>query len=255
MASPTPSIPSWLSGKPPNPLKRVINFDAIDFPDNHGCYAVIIDDAFTKLECEQLLLAAEAHNNGLWEQAMVNVGNYQQELMTDIRDCGRIIWDDHEIVAKLWSRIKHLVPEIELVKGKPKITGPGPAKRKETMIATRLNERMRFLKYGPGQYFRPHFDGQFRVPGGDEVSLFTLHLYLNGVGEEGILKEGKEGRLKGGATTFHSDDISHDVDVVPMTGRVLIFQHRGLMHSGADVLEGVKYTLRTDLMFRKVEEE
>ena len=32
-------------------------------------------------------------------------------------------------------------------------------------------------------------------------------------------------------------------------------QHRDLMHSGADVLEGVKYTLRTDLLFRKTEEE
>ena len=96
---------------------------------------------------------------------------------------------------------------------------------------TRLNERMRFLKYGEGQYFRLHFDGSFRVPGGDEGSLYTLHLYLNRVGDDS-----KEGKLEGGATTFHSDDESQDLDVEPKAGRVLIFQHRGLLHSGADVL-------------------
>lgn len=177
------------------------------------------------------------------------------ELMADVRDCSRIIWDDHDIVAKIWSRVKDLVPEIMVVKKKPLITGWGPVKRNETLSMTRLNERMRFLKYGPEQYFRPHFDGQFRVPGGDEMSLFTLHLYLNGVGEQGVIGDGKGGLLRGGATRFHSDDEKHDIDIMPRIGRVLIFQHKGLMHSGADVLEGVKYTLRTDLMFRKVEEE
>jgi len=32
---------------------------------------------------------------------------------------------------------------------------------------------------------------------------------------------------------------------------VLIFQHRGLLHSGDEVLEGIKYTMRTDLMFEE----
>ncbi|KAL8823603.1 MAG: hypothetical protein Q9191_005704, partial [Dirinaria sp. TL-2023a] len=169
MATSPPGIhPSWLSGKPPTPTKRVLNFEELGFPENRGCYAVVVDDVFTKFECEQLVLAAEAQSDGVWEQAMVNVGNYKQELMADVRDCGRIIWDDHDIVAKIWSRVKDLVPEIMVVKKKPLITGWGPVKRNETLSMTRLNERMRFLKYGPEQYFRPHFDGQFRVPGGDE---------------------------------------------------------------------------------------
>ena len=36
---------------------------------------------------------------------------------------------------------------------------------------------------------------------------------------------------------------------MPEAGRVLIFQHRDLVHSGDDVLNGVKYTMRTDLMY------
>lgn len=110
---------------------------------------------------------------------------------------------------------------------------------------TRLNERMRFLKYEEGNYFRPHWDGSFRVPGGDEFSLYTLHLYLNEADPNA-----PEGELKGGATTFHSDDERRELEIVPKVGRILIFQHRNLYHSGADVDAGIKLTLRTDLMYR-----
>lgn len=43
--------------------------------------------------------------------------------------------------------------------------------------------------------------------------------------------------------------MSRHIDVDPKAGRVLIFQHKGLLHSGAEVLAGIKYTMRTDLMF------
>ena len=61
----------------------------------------------------------------------------------------------------------------------------------------------------------------------------------------------------GGATRFHSlswDDEKY-LDVDPKVGRVLIFQHRGLLHSGDEVAKGIKMTLRTDLMYEKVREE
>ncbi len=77
-----------------------------------------------------------------------------QQLMTDARDCGRIIWDSREMVARIWDRVKDFVPEIHFLMGVPRITGNGPAKRKEVWEMSRCNERMRFLKYGEGQYFR-----------------------------------------------------------------------------------------------------
>jgi hypothetical protein len=59
-----------------------------------------------------------------------------------------------------------------------------------------------------------------------------------------------EGQLKGGATTFHSwSDEQQRIDVVPKCGRVLLFQHRDLLHSGDDVESGTKYTMRTDIMY------
>jgi len=37
--------------------------------------------------------------------------------------------------------------------------------------------------------------------------------------------------------------------VMPKCGRVLLFQHRNLLHSGDDVVSGTKLTVRTDLMY------
>jgi hypothetical protein len=45
------------------------------------------------------------------------------------------------------------------------------------------------------------------------------------------------------------------IDVVPKCGRVLMFQHRGLLHSGDDVVSGLKLTMRTDIMYTMEEEE
>jgi hypothetical protein len=40
------------------------------------------------------------------------------------------------------------------VVGQPEVTGSGPVKRREVWKMTRLNERMRFLKYTKGEYFK-----------------------------------------------------------------------------------------------------
>lgn len=149
--------PDFLSGPAPNLQKNDINWKKTDLPEYDGLYATVLDGVFTKEECDLLVQAAEATTNGKWEQAMVNVGNGKQRLITDSRDCGRIIWDDRDIVAKIWARCKDSFGEIESLFNMPKVTGWGPAKWEETWQLTRPNERMRFLKYGKGQYFRRQF--------------------------------------------------------------------------------------------------
>ncbi|KAI4097217.1 MAG: hypothetical protein LQ344_000627 [Seirophora lacunosa] len=235
------SLPSDFLSKPtPNIHVEKIEFEKTKLPEYKGLYAVVLDNAFSSAECEDLLHAAEAQTGGKWEQAMINVGRGRQQLITDSRDCGRIIWDDTGIVTKIWDRVKDCVPEIWRLNGMAHVTGYGPVKRGETLIMSRLNERMRFLKYTEGQYFRR------------EISYYTLHLYLN---EPQSAAPGE--RTEGGATRFHSMDWDEEkfLDVEPRVGRVLIFQHRNLLHSGDDVVKGTKYTLRTDLMYKKAVEE
>lgn len=131
MTSKTRSLPSdFLSSPASKPTKTTVDLSKIMGREYANSYVAVIDNAFTLAECTQLLHAAEAHGDGVWEQAMINVGNYQQELATDIRDCGRLIWDDHALVEKIWSRVKHLVPEIHVIKDQPGVTAGGRSGRR-----------------------------------------------------------------------------------------------------------------------------
>ncbi|KAK3377922.1 hypothetical protein B0H63DRAFT_478367 [Podospora didyma] len=112
---------------------------------------------------------------------------------------------------------------------------------------------MRFLKYEGGQFFRPHCDGPYGEgkDGRTIESLFTAHLYLN----DSKAVAGDAAELVGGATSFLSTDEKRKMDIDPKAGRVLIFQHRKLLHSGDDVIKGTKYTVRTDIMYEMLPEE
>ncbi|KAL9124307.1 MAG: hypothetical protein Q9217_006351 [Psora testacea] len=244
----------FLLGPGPRVHRATINFKDTPLPEYEGMYAVILDHVLTPTECRQLLNAAESRTKGIWKQAMVNIGNGEEVFNPYTRDCGRIIWDDRDLVARIWARCKDVVPEIQELRNQPRITGNGPAKRKETWRLSRLNERMRILKYSQGNFFAREQPNE--NCGGDPsvniaqrtkmISWCTLHLYLN--------EPDEESQLEGGATTFHSQDMETSFDVEPKIGRILLFQHRHLLHSGADVIRGVKYTMRTDLLYKKVVE-
>jgi hypothetical protein len=131
---------------------------------------------------------------------------------------------------------------------------------------------MRYLRYDPGTYFAPHYDGSYvrsNEAGPERVgeqSFVTFQVYLN----EGF---------RGGSTRFLSrhDHSNHDDDgadtapapsiwpafltppkrpnsnnphynVIPRTGSVLLFQH-DCCHEGAKLLTGRKYAIRSDVMY------
>lgn len=86
-----------------------------------------------------------------------------------------------------------------------------------------------------------HCDAAYRSEKDSGVVMetyYTLHLYLS---DEGLV---------GGATAFSSPNGKRRMDVNPKAGSVLIFQHPMLFHEGADVIEGLKYTMRTEIMYR-----
>lgn len=308
MASPAPATTTTLpadfltSPAPPNLTTTRLDFSTSALPVYANCYATVIDGALTPHECALLLRHAHASTGGTWERAMINMGGGREALASETRNCGRLILDDADLVARIWARVAPAVPELAGVLEGPRWCvkplkywtgweeeweteggGLGSAlhdrqvDRGERWRCVGLNERMRFLRYVGGEYFRPHCDGTYVTPEGMQRSFFTLHLYLNDgeevegggdeerrspfVGEEGEPVEG----LRGGATTFHGpndmfalqfgdpgDGVERlKVDVVPRVGRVLLFQHRHMVHSGDDVVAGVKYTMRTDVMFEK----
>lgn len=157
---------------PAKMIKQDVDWKKTDLPEYDGLYATVLDNCFTAAECKVLVSMAEAQTNGVWEQAMINVGGGRQEFNPYARDCGRIILDDRDIVERIWNRVKDEVPEIEYLINMPRVTGNGPAKRKEIWKLSRLNERMRFLKYCEGQYFKrksPHSGN------GNQLTLGSPH--------------------------------------------------------------------------------
>lgn len=178
--------------------------------------------------------------------AQINGGGDFQYTDTSYRNSSRIMLDDHELAAWILEKLRPYIADIEKEDGE--IHQRYSRSRENTwppVRLSRLNERLRFLKYGPGQFFKPHCDGTYGTPDLKEVSYYTLQIYLSGDAKS----------LKGGATRFWVLDRSKKepkfVDVESRMGRVLIFEQAGLLHSGEKVREGEKISMRTDFMYAR----
>jgi prolyl 4-hydroxylase len=146
-----------------------------------------------------------------FSDAPINTGWQRQEVVKDVRSNTRVMIDDEVLAASLWDRARAYVPSM--------LRGTRPVG---------FNERFRFYRYEPGQRFNWHSDGAFYRFNGEQSRL-TFLLYLN----DGF---------NGGATRFR------DVSIAAEKGKALCFAHE-LMHEGSEVLTGVKYVARTDVMF------
>lgn len=140
-----------------------------------------------------------------------------------VRDNARLVRDDPDLARELWRRAGPLVP---LKRGSWQAIG--------------LHPRFRFYRYDPGQKFAPHFDGYIEEPDGSTSSL-TFLVYLN---------DGFEG----GETRFYPFHLHQPIVVEPRRGTAVLFAHRQL-HEGASVLQGRKYVLRSDVMYRRGAED
>lgn len=150
-----------------------------------------------------------SHKMGYEEAAIQTVDG--PKLLKTIRNNDRVIFDDINLAQKLFLRVMDYLPE-----------------KADDWYLKGFNERFRFYRYEKGQYFDWHKDGSF-VRSTNEQSMLTFLIYLN---EDFI----------GGATMLSWDTIQ------PQTGMALVFPHH-LLHRGVEVERGIKYVLRTDVMY------
>ena len=100
---------------------------------------------------------------------------------------------------------------------------------RHTSSVSGFNERFRYYRYEKQQQFTWHQDGAVRLDSGEE-SFLTFMIYLND-------------QFDGGHTEFGWESVR------PVEGMALVFPHH-LRHQGSVVTGGVKYVLRTDVLYR-----
>lgn len=180
----------------------------------------LIHGFFTPDECAEHIRLSEAAG---YDDAPISTGR-GAVIRKDVRNNDRVMIDDPTLAAVLFARAEPLLPANFLV-WKP----------------VGLNERFRYYRYTKGQKFDWHFDGPFTRENG-ESSKLTFMIYLN----DGFL---------GGETVFNLKryggvrDSDPQLRVFPTAGAALVFRH-DVLHTGAVVLDGVKYVIRSDVMFR-----
>jgi prolyl 4-hydroxylase len=178
-------------------------------------FMAVVDDALSAAECEALVDRMEA----LVPAAAPITTMRGFEMRPDIRNNDRVMFDDKELAASLFERLREIVPARMQEEG-------------ADVAPVGLNERFRGYRYSPGHRFAPHFDGAY-VRDRDERSQLTVLFYLN----DGFT---------GGQTAFGDWEVA----VSPRRGQALLFYHP-ILHEGRVVVSGRKYVLRSDVMYRR----
>jgi predicted 2-oxoglutarate/Fe(II)-dependent dioxygenase YbiX len=137
-------------------------------------------------------------------------------LRKDVRNNERMLFDDQALSARFFERAQDYLPPILYDRS---VCG--------------FNDRWRFYRYTPGQQFDWHLDGVVRLRPNQQSAL-TFMIYLNE-------------NFEGGDTDFETD--SGPLSVRPSRGMALVFPHK-IRHRGAPVTSGVKYVLRSDVMYQ-----
>ena len=189
--------------------------------------AFVLKGLLSLPECEAWIERSHAAPGG-YRSAKIDSrgggsGGGRQHLNTTVRNSLRCMMDDAETASDLFERVRcHLPQQVE---GR-RLAG--------------LNERLRFLRYEQSGHFAPHHDGEYTRPDGSERSKLTIMVYLN---------SGSGADFDGGETRFLSmTDKTTGVSHAPEAGDVLVFSH-DLFHCGCEVMKGVKYCVRTDVMY------
>eukprot|EP00746_Dinoflagellata_sp_MGD_P072286 gnl/MRDRNA2_/MRDRNA2_29350_c0_seq1.p1 gnl/MRDRNA2_/MRDRNA2_29350_c0~~gnl/MRDRNA2_/MRDRNA2_29350_c0_seq1.p1 ORF type:complete len:343 (-),score=55.99 gnl/MRDRNA2_/MRDRNA2_29350_c0_seq1:245-1213(-) len=218
-------LPDFFKDKDPLVQQAQTTVEELQVPRAHSQsrFARVVRKALSVEDCAAILRAV---NNKKFTPALINIGGGAQQLLPGVRNGHRVVIDSPELAAWLLLVLRPHLPE-QLVDGS-RLVG--------------LNERLRFLCYTPGQFFEEHHDGCYIRPHGHpqagDRSRITVQLYLHDVPEQ-----------YGGATTFFPGK-HYSVKHQPEAGSVLLFT-QDLLHEGSLVQEGIKYTVRTEVMYSR----
>ena len=156
------------------------------------------------------------------------------------RNSGRCMFDSPRLADQIFDRLRPFLPA-------HKRDGDGAEWR-----LVGLNERLRFLRYDPGQFFLQHPDGHFSR-GRRERSFITLLLYLNEgyAGGHTTIWNAVGGQFGPWSDRPGRPRTDRGVPVPPRIGMALVHDHI-LLHESPELRVGVKHVIRTDVMYERV---
>ncbi|EPS68878.1 hypothetical protein M569_05890, partial [Genlisea aurea] len=124
-------------------------------------------------------------------------------------------------------------------------------------VAVGLNPNIRFYRYTSGQQFGCHIDESVDL-GEGKRTYYTLLIYLSGSpgkAEMSVKSNGTEasegGLISGGETVFYGRRNAVVAEVSPTEGLALLHIHgnKCMLHEARPVIKGIKYVLRSDVVF------
>ena len=174
-----------------------------------------IYNVFSEKECKDLINVLE--KTGFTKASLFTDVDGKEHYHSDVRNSLRKIIDDKDFSKLLEKRIYEHIP-----------------KTYNGLTYHSINHRFRFLKYEKGGFFARHVDNNYKTK--DSISLITILIYLN---EE----------YKGGYTTFFANvDDKEGFTLEPKTGMISLMD-QDIGHCVPELLEGIKYVVRTELQY------
>jgi predicted 2-oxoglutarate/Fe(II)-dependent dioxygenase YbiX len=178
------------------------------FPElNDPSLVFVVANAFTADECGLLIDRIER------EQPRLTTDGTPRET---IRHNYRAVVLDPDLAQTTWERIRHVAPS-PLIEMEP----------------VGANECVRFYRYTPGDFFKPHQDTNF-MRNAHEQSLLSIVVYLGSDYEGGVLRFPTTNRV-----------------VQTPAGTAVVFGHR-MIHESTPLIRGTKHAFRSDVMYRRV---
>ncbi len=235
-------VPTWASSMD-NPFNlHVSATDSIlrtEIETVPACFQVL--DVFTPKEC--LGIINTVNTLGFTQDASVS-------LPRNVRHNENLVWIADDATQKIiWQRVE------AFIKKSPDIF------QGQTPIG--INQRFRFYKYGEGDFFKPHTDGAW--PGSKVINKKLINDACDGAYSQMTFLLFLNDDFKGGATTFYvnrndasrpayTEEEMKEVSVRTPQGGVLCFPHgthpQHCLHSSSKIDLGVKYIIRTDVLFK-----
>jgi predicted 2-oxoglutarate/Fe(II)-dependent dioxygenase YbiX len=192
-----------------------------------GCF--VLHDVMSPKECKSLVEAARVIG---FTHAGLAVGEDVYRVNLAVRNNLRVVIDDTSLANVLWPRVRANVDA-----------------RHEGAVATGLNWRFRVYEYQTGQRYFPHYDVRMQLPAGETRYSVVIFLNTDFEGGETRFFEEKAKASRRGEGRGRKFDNRVRFAARPRAGSAVVFDHE-LLHEGAEVTRGVKYAVRTDVIYR-----